>query len=78
MALIMTAHVDDLQITGCKTMRNWIKDALTRRFGDMKLQRIPYTHAGIQIERLSRDCLRLHQDELCSKLTTYKIPEHRL
>ena len=44
----------------------------------MKLQKIPYTHAGIQLERINKDCLRLHQDEFCSKLTTYKIPDHRL
>eukprot|EP00959_Pyramimonas_sp_CCMP1952_P275615 5761291-Pyramimonas_sp.AAC.1 len=74
----MTAHVDDLQITGCKSMRTWIKGALTRRAGDMKLQQIPYTHAGIQTERLNQDCLRLHQYDICSKLTIYKIPEHRL
>eukprot|EP00959_Pyramimonas_sp_CCMP1952_P455396 9471486-Pyramimonas_sp.AAC.1 len=73
----MTAHVDDLQITGCRSMNKWIKDALTIRFGDMKLHQIPYTHAGIQIERLNRDCLRLHQDEFCRKLTIYKIPGHR-
>ena len=73
--LMLTAHVDDLQITGSQTMRTWLHHQLTRRFGELKRQVMPYTHAGIQLERLSQGTLRLHQDHFCSKLETSKLDD---
>ena len=76
--LVLTAHVDDLQITGGQKMRDWLHGRLESRFGELKRQRLPYTHAGIQQERIGTDCLRLHQDHFCSKLATTTIGKHRL
>ena len=77
LTLVMTAHVDDLQTTGSKSRRDWIYKHLERRFGKLKRQQMPYTHAGIQLDRLSSDCVRLHQDQFCSKLELYKISKER-
>ena len=77
LALIMTVHVDDLQITGCSSWRAWIKGQLESRFGPMKQQRMPYTHAGIELERISPHCVRLHQDTFCAKLTPGVLPNER-
>ena len=66
--LSLTAHVDDLQITGCKWARRWIYHRLTERFGPLKRQTMPYVHAGIQTERISPRCVLLHQSDFVSKL----------
>ena len=66
--LSLTAHVDDLQITGCRFVREWIFHLLTTRFGALKRQSMPYVHAGIQQERLNRDIIRLHQEDFVEKL----------
>eukprot|EP00959_Pyramimonas_sp_CCMP1952_P211914 4434410-Pyramimonas_sp.AAC.1 len=36
-------------------MRTWIKDTLTRRFGDMKLQQIPCTHVSRSNDSIETD-----------------------
>ena len=66
--LLLTAHVDDLQITGNAQKRSWIHKQLEARFGTLKRQTMPYMHAGIELERLPSGILRLHQDKFCSKL----------
>ena len=76
--LIVTAHVDDLQVLGSLTMRRWLRSILEKRFGKLKQQTLPYTHAGIQLERLSKNCLFAHQDAFCSKLTPTAIPRERV
>jgi hypothetical protein len=76
--LIMTLHVDDLQLTGATKYRTWIHGKLTARFGLLKRQTIPYTHAGIQLEWITEDCLRLHQDKFCEAMETVKIDKTRM
>ena len=51
---------------------------LTSRFGTLKRQTIPYTHAGIQLEWVTPSCLRLHQDKFCEALTTTTISKDRM
>ena len=75
LVLIMTVHVDDLQITGSKVARNWIHKQLEGRFGKLKRQVMPYTHAGIQLERLSKNMIFLHQELFCSKLKPAILPK---
>ena len=70
LTLILTAHVDDLQITGSSVKRAWVHSKLEQRFGTLKRQRMPYTHTGIELERLPSGTLRLHQDHFCNKLET--------
>ncbi len=77
LVLVMTVHVDDLQITGSAKLRQWIHGLLEKRFGTLKRQRLPYTHAGIQLERISPDCIRLHQDSFTSKLVIHKLDKDR-
>ena len=74
----MTIHVDDLQLAGSTYYRTRLHTMLTKRFGTLKRQSIPYTHAGIQLEWLTSSTLRLHQDKFCEALTTTTIPKHRL
>ena len=76
--LVMTVHVDDLQLTGCRAARQWIHGHLERRFGTLKRQQLPYTHAGIQLEQINKSCLRLHQDSFTEKLLTHELPKDRL
>ena len=73
LTLVMTIHVDDLQLTGASIYRERIYKILTSKFGKMKRQQIPYTHAGIQLERISPGILRLHQDQFTQQLETYKM-----
>ena len=75
--LSLTAHVDDLQITGCRYVREWIFHVLTTRFGALKRQSMPYVHAGIQQERLNRDIIRLHQEDFIEKLELVVIDRKR-
>ena len=65
LVLLMTIHVDDLQLAGSTYYRTRLHTMLTKRFGTLKRQSIPYTHAGIQLEWITRDTLRLHQDKFC-------------
>ena len=78
LVLLMTIHVDDLQLAGSTYYRTKLHTMLTQRFGTLKRQSIPYTHAGIQLEWLTLNTLRLHQDKFCEALTTTTIPRHRL
>ena len=78
LVLLMTIHVDDLQLAGSTFWRTWLHKMLTDRFGELKRQSIPYTHAGIQLEWFSSTCLRLHQDKFCEALDTCTIPKDRL
>ena len=66
--LVLTAHVDDLQVAGSRKMLNWLHTRLEDRFGKLKRQVLPYTHAGIEQVAIGNDCIRLHQDDFCSKL----------
>ena len=77
LVLLMTIHVDDLQLAGSTYYRTRLHTMLTKRFGTLKRQSIPYTHAGIQLEWLTSSTLRLHQDKFCEALTTigpFKTP----
>ena len=76
--LVMTVHVDDLQLTGAKVYRDWIHDKLEKRFGKLKRQTMPYTHAGLQLEQLNPNILLLHQDHFTSKLQLIVIDKQRL
>ena len=78
LVLCMTVHVDDLQVTGSKTMRSWIYQELVKRFGTIKRQVYPYTHTGLQIEKISTDAILVHQEHFCSKLEQFKIPPELL
>jgi hypothetical protein len=51
---------------------------LQQRFGMMKRQQLPYTHAGIQLEKVNAQCIRLHQDAFTEKLQPFAIPKDRL
>jgi len=75
--LSLTAHVDDLQVTGCRWVRRWIYEALTSRFGELKRAIMPYIHAGIQLERISTCCVLLHQEDFVSKLTPAEFDHRR-
>ena len=75
--LSMTAHVDDLQVTGTKFCRDWLYRKLTERFGALKRQTMPYTHAGIQLERVHHDCLLLHQEAFVQALRPHPVDRHR-
>lgn len=75
--LAMTAHVDDLQVAGSRKKRDWLHGQLDDRFGKLKRQFLPYTHAGIEQVAIGRNCIRLHQDDFCSKLQTAPIGAHR-
>ena len=77
LVLVMTIHVDDLQLVGSETAREWIHDLLVKRFGELKRQRTPYTHAGLQLERLPSGTLFAHQQDFCSKLKTYPVNSSR-
>ena len=77
LTLLLTAHVDDLQVTGCLAKRTWLHGMLEKRFGPLKRQRMPYTHTGIELERLPSGTLRLHQDHFCSKLVLANIDKSR-
>ena len=69
--------MDDLQITGSRRAREWIHGVLEKRFGQMKRQQMPYARTGLHIERTTFDCLRIHQDDFCSKLQPCVIPPER-
>ena len=59
-------------------MRDWLHKRLEERFGPLKRETIPYTHAGIQLSRPAKNVIRLHQDAFCSKLNTTSIGAHRV
>ena len=75
--LVITAHVDDLQVAGSRKMLDWLHHRLEDRFGALKRQVLPYTHAGIEQSNLGTSCIRLHQDDFCSKLSTAPVGAHR-
>jgi len=49
LVLCMTLHVDDLQVSGSKVMRDWIHKELVKRFGSIRRHVYPYAHTGLQI-----------------------------
>ena len=73
LVLVVTVHVDDLQLTGSSYARNWIHDRLEIRFGKLKRQSLPYTHAGLELEQINPYCLFVHQTTFTSKLKPYPI-----
>ena len=77
LVLVLTAHVDDLQLTGSKYVRDWLHDLLEQRFGSLKRQQLPYTHAGLELERINPQCLFIHQTTFTSKLKPYPIDTSR-
>ena len=76
--LNLSAHVDDLQVVGGRTIRDWIHDRLKSRFGTLQRQFLPYPHAGIQQGKVNADTVRLHQDYCWFKMTTFDIGKHRI
>jgi hypothetical protein len=75
--LIVTAHVDDLQISGCQAVRDELHWKLEQRFGKLKRQRTPYIHAGIELERVNFNVIRLHQDSYTEKLKPIELTAER-
>ena len=76
--LVMTVHADDLQITGSRFHRDWIHKKLESRFGKLKRQTMPYTHAGLQLERVVPTCIRINQDQFTSCLSQCVISKERV
>ena len=77
--MMMTVHVDDLQVIGARRYLIWIHAQLETRFGEIKWQELPYTHTGIELELVSPDCLLQHQEQFASKLEmhTFSSPARR-
>ena len=77
LVIVFTVHVDDLLLAGSRSSLRWIKGILEQRFGELKEQRMPFTHTGLELEMVNKDCLRLHQDSFNQKLTLHTFEGDR-
>lgn len=76
--MLLTAHVDDLQVVVGLATRSWSHGGLEARLGALKRQRLPYTQARPEQTRISKDCVSLRQDKFCGKLQIATIGTYRV
>ena len=60
-----TCHVDDTVFSGDSPHLNSRRTALERRFGAISRQTLPFTHVGIEYNRLQDGGYHLHQANFC-------------
>ena len=77
--LILTAivHVDDLLLAGAAEIIYWLQRMLEGRFGPLKRQTLPCTHAGLEYGWVNPECLLQHQFSFVSKLKQIEISKVR-
>ena len=51
LSLLLSAHVDDLKVTGTPVMIDWLLEELTSRFGTLKVQWNQFEHCGLIYEQ---------------------------
>ena len=62
LSLVLSAHVDDLKITGTTDMINWLLEELTARFGALKVQWNKFEHCGLIYEQFSDFSIAVSQN----------------
>jgi hypothetical protein len=62
LCLLLSAHVDDLKITGEDTWISWLLQELTARFGELKVQWNEFEHCGLMYKQLDDFSVQICQD----------------
>jgi hypothetical protein len=73
---VLTAHVDDTLAGSKQSTLDSLRQALERRFGEMKRQILPFSHVGLTIEKVPHG-LFIHQQDFCNNLQPYKLTPER-
>ena len=62
LTLALSAHVDDLKVTGTPTMINMLLTELAKMFGELKVQRKTFEHCGIIYQQHDDYSVTTHQN----------------
>jgi hypothetical protein len=66
--MLVSAHVDDLKITGTTAMTEHLLSELTRMFGELKVHKSKFEHCGVMHEQNADMSVTTHQNHYCQGL----------
>jgi alkylated DNA repair dioxygenase AlkB len=74
LTLVLSAHVDDLKITGEDDWIQWLLTSLEKDVGKMTVHKNGFTHCGIVHEQPDRFTVVLHQEPYAKQLKSMTVP----
>ena len=72
--MVLSAHVDDLKVTGQESMMSWLFKSMEQEVGKLTVHENAFTHCGIEHEQIDLETVVLHQEPYAKSLKPMSVP----